>query len=78
MINPPRSRKFGLVGDDGKPLRIHKHRIRTTFEHRRDKSAWTGRTTIDPNHSARVEGDYYLSQLTPAQQDALEAVIEDA
>lgn len=67
-----------LLGDDGAPLRIQKHRIRTTFEHRRDKSAWTGRTTIDPNHSARVEGDYYLSQLTPAQQDCLEAVIEDA
>jgi hypothetical protein len=59
-------------------LRIHKHRIRTTFQNRRDKSRWTGRTTIDPNHTARVEGDNYLSRLTPAQQDALDAVIEDA
>lgn len=67
-----------LRGDDGHLLRVHKHRIRTTFEYRRDKSAWTGRTTIDPNHSARVEGDHYLSQPTPAQQDALEAVIEEA
>jgi hypothetical protein len=67
-----------LRGDDGDPLSIHKHRIRTTFEHRRDKSAWMGRTTIDPNHTARVEGDYYLSQSTPAQQDAVNAVIEEA
>jgi hypothetical protein len=67
-----------LRGDDGGPLSIHKHRIRTTFEHRRDKSAWTGRTTIDPNHTARVEGDYYLSQTTPARHDAVNAVIEEA
>jgi hypothetical protein len=71
-------RQYQLDGDDGKPLRIHKHRIRTTFENRRDKSRWTGRTTIDPNHTAQVEGDNYLSRLTPAQQDALDAVIEDA
>ena len=71
-------RQHQLDGDDGKPLRIHKHRIRTTFENRRDKSRWTGRTTIDPNHTAQVEGDNYLSRLTPAQQDALETVIEDA
>ena len=71
-------RQHQLAGDDGKPLRIHKHRIRTTFQNRRDKSRWTGRTTIDPNHTAQVEGDNYLSRLTPAQQDALDAVIEDA
>lgn len=67
-----------LTGDDRSPLRLHKHRIRTTFENRRDKSRWTGRTTIDPNHTAQVEGDNYLSRPTPAQQDALDAVIEDA
>jgi hypothetical protein len=67
-----------LAGDDRIPLRIHKHRIRTTFENRRDKSRWTGRTTIDPNHSAQVEGDHYLSRPTPEQQDALDAVVEDA
>lgn len=67
-----------LVGDDRAPLRIHRHRIRTTFQNRRDKRAWTGRTTIDPNHTARVEGDQYLSRPSPAQQDALHAVIEDA
>ncbi|HEY3690543.1 MAG TPA: hypothetical protein VGL46_09585 [Pseudonocardiaceae bacterium] len=68
----------GLLGDDGAALRIHRHRIRTTFEQRRDKSAWTGRTTIDPNHSARVEGDHYLTPSAGPQREALESVIEDA
>lgn len=70
--------EHAVLGDDGAPLTIHKHRIRTTFDHRRDKRAWTGRTTLDPNRSAQVEGDHYLAQMTPAQQDALDAVIEDA
>jgi len=39
---------------------------------------WTGRATIDPNHSARVEGDHYLSSHTPAQLDALDGIIEQA
>lgn len=71
-------RDHGIQGDDGEPLPIHRHRIRTTFQNRRDKRAWTGRTTIDPNHGARVEGDHYLSRPTQAQRDALESVIEDA
>lgn len=71
-------REEGLVGDDGKPLRIHKSRIRTTFQQRRDKSTWTGRTTIDPNHSARVEGNHYLTPVTPGQRDALESIMESA
>jgi hypothetical protein len=68
-----------LVGD-GRPLRLHRHRIRTTHESMRDKSAWTGssRATIDPNHSPRVEGDHYLSATTPAQHLLLETIIEDA
>lgn len=70
--------RYNLLGDDGQPLHLHKARIRTTFHQRRDKSRWTGRVTIDPNHSARVEGDHYLSAPTPAQQDSLEAVIEQA
>ncbi len=72
------ARRHELVGDDDQPLRIHKGRIRTTFHNRRDKSRWTGCTTIDPNHTPRVEGDHYLSHPTPVQRDALEAVIEDA
>jgi hypothetical protein len=67
-----------LLDDSGRPLRLHGGRIRTTYQHRRDRSTWTGRTTIDPNHSAQVEGDHYLSSHTPAQLDALEAIIEQA
>lgn len=68
----------GVLGDDDRPLPLHGGRIRATCHHRRDRAAWTGRTTIDPNHSARVEGDHYLSSHTPAQLDALEGVIEQA
>ena len=68
----------GLLDDDGRPLRLHGGRIRATYQHRRDRLAWTGRTTIDPNHSAQVEGDHYLHSHTPAQLDALETIIEQA
>jgi hypothetical protein len=68
----------GLLDDDGRPLRLHGGRIRATYQHRRDRSAWTGRTTIDPNHSAQVEGDHYLHSHTPAQLDALDTIIEQA
>jgi hypothetical protein len=71
-------RSTGVLGDDGQPLPVHGGRIRATYHHRRDRSTWTGRTTIDPNHSARVEGDHYLSSHTPAQLDAIEGVIEQA
>jgi hypothetical protein len=37
-----------------------------------------GRTTIDPNHSAQVEGDHFLHSHTPAQLDALETVTGQA
>ena len=74
------SSRHGLLGEDGQPLRIHRHRIRTTFESRRDRGAWTGssRARIDPNHSPQVEGDYYLTAGTPAQREAVEAIIADA
>jgi hypothetical protein len=68
----------GLLDDDDRPLRLHGGRIRATYQHRRDRSTWTGRTTIDPNHSAQVEGDHYLHSHTPAQLDALDTIIEQA
>lgn len=71
-------RSVRILGDDGAPLAVHGGRIRATYHHRRDRSSWTGRTTIDPNHSARVEGDHYLSSHTRAQLDAIEGVIEQA
>jgi hypothetical protein len=72
--------RHGVTGDDGGPLKIHRSRIRTTHHAMRDKSAWTGRgrATIDPNHSPQVEGDHYLTATTPAQQQAIEAIVEDA
>ena len=53
---------------------------RTTHLSLRDKSAWAGRgrATIDPNHSPEVEGDHYLTAATPAQQQAVEAIVADA
>lgn len=70
----------GLTGDDGKPLKIHRGRIRTTHLAMRDRRAWNGqgRATIDPNHSPQVEGDHYLTATTPSQQRAVDALVEDA
>ncbi|MFC4943233.1 hypothetical protein ACFPFQ_07060 [Pseudonocardia sp. GCM10023141] len=65
-----------LRSDDGSPLAIHRSRIRTTYQHILARQGWTGRTTIDPNHTARVEGDHYLSATTPGQRDALESIVE--
>jgi len=69
-----------LIDADGRPLKIHRSRIRTTFHSLRDKTTWAGRgrATIDPNHSPQVEGDRYLTATTPAQQRAVEAIVEDA
>ncbi len=69
-----------VTGQDGRPLKIHRARIRTTYHAMRDKSAWAGRgrATIDPNHSPQVEGDHYLSAATPGQRGAMEAIVEDA
>src|SRR5581483_11206517 len=66
-----------LRGEDGAPLGIHRSRIRTTYQNILARRGWTGRTTIDPNHTARVEGDNYLSATTPGQRDALESIIAD-
>ncbi len=63
--------RHGLLDDNDRPLQVRLHRIRTTFEARRDRRSWNGsaRATIDPNHSPRVEGD---------QRDAVDEIIEDA
>jgi hypothetical protein len=72
--------RHGIVGDDGEPLKLHRSRIRTTHHAMRDKKSWTGnaRATIDPNHTAAVEGDHYLSATTPGQRHAVETIIADA
>ncbi|MGV9870849.1 hypothetical protein [Rhodococcus koreensis] len=72
--------RHGLLGADGRPLKIHRARIRTTHHTMREKKTWTGnaRATIDPNHTPAVEGDHYLSVTTAGQRHAVETVIEDA
>jgi hypothetical protein len=72
--------KHQVSGEDGKPLKIHESRIRTTFQTLRDRRSWFGstRATVDPNHTPRVEGDHYLAVSTPAQKDAVETIIEEA
>jgi len=72
--------RHGLLDDEERPLRVRLHRIRTTFEARRDRRSWNGstRATIDPNHSPRVEGDRYLTAASAVQRDAVEEIIEDA
>jgi hypothetical protein len=69
-----------VFSETGQPLKIHRARIRTTHEAMRDKSTWSGsgRATIDPNHTPAVEGDHYLTATTPAQQQAVETIVEDA
>ncbi|RSM72906.1 hypothetical protein DL991_32415 [Amycolatopsis sp. WAC 01375] len=69
-----------LLDTDGTPMKIHRSRIRTTFQSLRDKRNWAGRgrATIDPNHSPEVEGDHYLTATTPSQRRAVEAIVEDA
>jgi hypothetical protein len=72
--------RHDLIGADGRPMKVHRSRIRTTFHALREKATWTGhgRATIDPNHTPAVEGDHYLTATTPAQQRAVEAIVEDA
>ena len=70
----------GTHGDWGKDhgIELDRRRIRTTFLSARDRRSWhgTSRSLIDPNHSARVEADHYLTAATPAQLEAVETVIE--
>ncbi|WP_433359904.1 hypothetical protein [Streptosporangium sp. CA-115845] len=58
-------RTGGILADGGSPLRLHKGRFRPTHANMLARRGWTGRTTIDPNHSAAVEDDHYLVATTP-------------
>lgn len=73
-------RDVGLLDDQGGPLSIHRHRIRTTNAAMRDRRQWQGsrRATIDPNRSPRTEGDHYLTLGTVAQREMVDDVIADA
>jgi hypothetical protein len=69
-----------MTGDDGLPLALHLHRIRTTHDALQDRSHWRGsrRSTLDPNRSPGIEGDHYLTNTTPAQREAVEDIIAQA
>ena len=71
--------QLGLVGDDGTALKVHRGGC-TTHLAMRDRRSWAGqgRATIDPDHSPQVEGDHYLTATTPAQRQAVDAIVEDA
>lgn len=68
---------LALRDDTGAPLLIHRGRIRATYEEQLARRGWTGRATIDPNHTARTEGDHYVTPTAPAQLDSVESIIED-
>lgn len=70
----------GLLDDSGGLLRIHLHRIRTTYDSMRDRRAWAGsrRATLDPNRGPQVEADHYLGASTPEQRALVEEIIVEA
>lgn len=72
--------RHGVTADEGRPLRVHRSRIRTTHFAMRDKEAWAGRrrATIDPNHSVSVEADHYVAAITPTQRREIDTIVEDA
>ncbi|WP_406432590.1 hypothetical protein [Streptomyces sp. NBC_01589] len=69
--------EMALQTDAGTPLPIHRGRIRATYQEQLARRGWTGRATIDPNHTARTEGDHYVTPTNPAQLDAVESIIQD-
>lgn len=77
FLNARFARRHELVADDGSPLKIHRGRIRATYHNLLARRGWTGRATIDPNHSAAVEGDHYVTATTPAQRELVESIIEE-
>lgn len=68
-------RSHRLRDDDGRPLALDLRRLRTTWMARKAKY-WHGAVTVDPNHTATVEGDRYLTRSADAEEVA--AVVEAA
>jgi hypothetical protein len=73
-VDSERQRLWG----DRHGIAVDRRRVRTTNLSLRDRGAWHGssRSLIDPNHSAQVEADYYLTAATPAQQEQVDSIIE--
>ncbi len=79
VVRPWLARR-AVLDTEGRPLKLHRSRIRTTHAAMRDKNAWRGssRATVDPSHGPQVEGDHYLTATTPLQQQAVDSIIADA
>src|SRR6266849_5113935 len=73
-VDSERQRLWG----DRHGIAVDRRRVRTTNLSLRDRDAWhgSGRSLIDPNHSAQVEADHYLTVTTPAQQEKVDSIIE--
>ena len=73
-VDSERQRLWG----DRHGIAVDRRRVRTTSLSLRDRGAWhgSGRSLIDPNHSAQVEADHYLTATTPAQQENVDSIIE--
>jgi len=73
-VDSERQRLWG----DRHGIAVDRRRVRTTNLSLRNRGAWhgSGRALIDPNHSAQVEADHYLTATTPAQQEKVDSIIE--
>jgi len=70
--------KYELLDDQGMPLRLHRGRIRATYVALMASRHWNGRSTIDPNHSAAVEGRHYLASVDETYELMLTEIVEEA
>jgi|GEM_PF-4044650 len=64
-----------LRTDNGERLALDLRRLRTTWIARKARD-WHDAVTVDPNHSATVEGDHYLTR--SADPEVVDSLIEDA
>jgi hypothetical protein len=69
-----------LIGTDGRPMKIHRSRIRTTFHSLRDKATWIGhlRVMIDPTTPGESKATITWPPPHRPKHRAAEAIVEDA
>lgn len=70
--------KYEVLDDQGIGLRINRGRIRATYITLMANRHWNGRSRIDPNHSAGVEGRHYLASVSDTYELMLTEIVEDA
>lgn len=78
LHNQKITQKRQIRDDKGAELQIHRGRIRTTYISLLANRKWTGRSTIDPNHSAGIEGSHYLASVDRTYELLLTEVVEEA